>query len=84
MRAVTADEREKGREKRAALRTGAGRDHRREVVDLQQKEGQAEEAGHEQRRLRPNHGRAPAPTAESPQVKLEKSRQAVSIATFRG
>ena len=47
------------------------------------KKRQAQEPRREQRRLRPNHAARPGETAESLQVKLEKSRQAVSIATSR-
>ena len=53
VRAVAADQREEGREERAALRRSALGDHRCEFVKLDRQEDEAKQAGHEQPDLRP-------------------------------
>ncbi len=55
VRAVAADQREEGRQEGAALRPRAFADHRREFVELDRQEDQAEQAGQQQPDLRPRH-----------------------------
>ena len=78
---MAADQREEGREEGAALRSRAFVDHLGELVELDEQEHEAEQAGDEQPALCPSMFLRFAAIIARPQTKLETSSAIVSTAT---